>query len=124
MAAENIKSVKKLVRVNVGGRWACVAEVVLPKKYKTEGCEFSAAQLAEVGLPDGIVDFIIDITAGLKAKNAEMAIVQANITKPGEPGCVAKIQAYESITTKAHKELANESEEVKEAILILLFVGR
>lgn len=124
MAAENIKSVKRISRVSIGGRYLCIAEVILPKKYKTEGCELSEAQLAEIGLPDGIVDGAIDITAGLKAKNAEMAIVQANITKPGEPGCVVKIQAYESVTTKPHKELASESEEVKEAILTFLFVGR
>ena len=124
MAAENIKSVKKVARVSIGGRYFCVAEVTLGKKYKTEGQEFSAAQLNELGLPDGIVDAVLDITAGTAAKNAKMAIVQANITKPGEPGCVVKIQAYEAVTGEQHKELANESEAVKEAPLLCLFVGR
>jgi hypothetical protein len=124
MAAENIKSVKKISRFTLGGRYGVIAEVTLGKKYKTEGQEISAAQLVELGLPDGIVDCAIDITAGMAAKNAALPLVQASITNPGEATCVVKIQAYESITTKNSKELANESEEAKEAKIVLLFIGR
>ena len=45
-------------------------------------------------------------------------------TKPGEAGQKVKIQAYESITTEQDKELADKSEAIKEAILVIELIGR
>lgn len=127
MAAENIKSVKEIVKVSIGARWLVIGEVVTLSKYKTEGMELTEAQLKEIGLPDAIVDYGFVLSGGLAAKNVEQPILQFNIENPGltkaEPQKV-KIQAYESITTAENKELASESEKVKEAKIIVALIGR
>jgi len=125
MAAENVKEViKKIARVSIGGRYLCLAEIKLGGEYKTEGMELSKKQIEECGLPDAIVDFGLVLTSGLAAKNVESPELQFNITKPGEPGCVVKLQAYESVTTANNKEYANTSTKVKEALVFIALVGR
>lgn len=128
MPAENIKEVKPLFSEFIGARQLVVGEVVFPAKYKTEGCELSEAQLKELGLHVGLVDFGWVITGGNAAKNAAGIIAQFNITNPGptkEEAQKVKIQAYET-ETGAHplKEQANEGEVNKEAKMIVALIGR
>lgn len=128
MAAENIKAVAPLFSESIGSRFLVVGEVTLPAKYKTEGCAFSEAQLKELGLHVGLVDFGWVITAGNAAKNAAGVLAQFNITNPGptkQEAQVVKIQLYET-ETGAHplKEQASEAEVNKEAKLVVALIGR
>ena len=131
MAAENIKSVTPLFREVIGSRYLAVVEVKLPKKYKTEGCEISAAQLVEAGLPAGIVDVGWIVAGGNAAKNAAGILAQLNITNPGGPlnkpatAQKVKVQLYET-ETGAHplKEQASEAVINEEGTLVVALIGR
>lgn len=127
MAQENIKEVAPVFSEKIGARLLVVGEVTFPKKYKTEGCELSEAQLKELGLTDALVDFGMVITAGKAAKNTEQPIFQFNIANPGptkNEGQKVRIQAYESITTAINKELAAEGTKAEEAVALVALIGR
>ena len=128
MPAENIASVAPLFSESIGARFLVVGEVVIPTKYKTEGCVISETQLKELGLHVGIVDFGWIITGGNAAKNAAGVLGQFNITNPGatkQEAQVVKIQLYET-ETGAHplKEQASEAEVNKGATLLVALIGR
>jgi|ERR1022692_1001926 hypothetical protein len=128
MPAENVASVKGLFSETIGSRFLAVGEVVLPTKYKTEGCALSETQLIELGLHVGLVDFGWVISGGNAAKNAAGVLAQFNITNPGptkQESQVVKIQLYET-ETGAHplKEQASEAEVNKGATLLVALIGR
>jgi hypothetical protein len=130
MAGENIKTVTPVFSEKIGARILAVAELTVPTKYLTEGCEIPLTQLQECGLTVGQVDAGIVLNTGVAAKNAESFTAQFNITNPSAtpyPKAEAqkvKLQLYESITTAANKEIASESEKFKAAIVLVLLIGR
>ncbi len=130
MAAENIEKVTPLFSEKIGARLLVVGEVGMPAKYKTEGCEFTEAQLKELGLTNALVDCGWVVTSGKVAKNAEQPIVQFNITNPAVSGQEpeklqkVKLQAYEGISTAINKELASEGTKAGSAIVTVAMIGR
>ena len=130
MAAENIAKVTPLFTEKIGARILAVAEVELPAKYKTEGCEFTEKQLYEAGLTNATVDIAWVVNSAYEAKAVEEPLVQFSITNPSatpypkEEAQKVKIQVYESITTAKNKEVASESELAKKAKLTVAFIGR
>jgi hypothetical protein len=130
MAGENIKTVTPVFTEKVGARIFAVAEVTVPTKYLTEGCELPEAVLKECGLTVGLVDFGVVLEAPVAAKGVEQIPCQITVTNPSAtpyPKAEAqkvKLQLYESITTAANKEIASESEKYKAAVITILLVGR
>jgi hypothetical protein len=130
MAAENIAAVTPLFSEKLGARILAVAEVELPSKYKTEGCEISEKQLIECGLTLGLVDIAWIVNAAYEAKAVEEPIAQVSIKNPSATpypkaeAQVVKVQVYESVTTAKNKEVASESELAKKGKLTIAFIGR
>jgi hypothetical protein len=129
MAGENIATVAPVFSEKVGARIFAVANVTVPTKYLTEGCEIPLAQLVECGLTVGQVDFGVVLNAPVAAKGVEQIPCVVSVTNPAATvsqtaAQKVKLQLYEGITTAANKEIASESEKYKTAVVTILLIGR